>query len=408
MKKINYKSDFDFFLHLQSCIRNENGTCSTEDVGWPDFDWTASFWTSSKANRFVVSCRGGVCHNCFNDNGRIHVVANSHGLGNGMLNVEVFAEFPNEIYPDGFERVVTPMPLDIELVTGAGNCGVDADAEVVLPAAVIDYGKLSGTFGQILDEIAAQIEAILGGTIVLPPSDSLGEPKSKFPLFTRGIISIDSEPGRVYRNVGAVRVRVGINATREVNVYNKLSKGYVAPERMTCLESFDEKNGTAVFTRTDSDTPVRIGLKENTFLGDAKYLTVDSETGHIVSYSGSMLMPAEVPEVTLPDRGSSYSVPDDYVGSAFIGMLRHVNRKCRLDIEVKWRKRMHHSQDNRSTIMSPSLRYSGYRTLWSKNADKKTYSIAVIRVRRHLCKNRVGRWQYLAVYPYGPYAVLAK
>ncbi len=117
-------------------------------------------------------------------------------------------------------------------------------------------------------------------------------------------------------------------------------------------------------------------------------------------------MPAEVPEVTLPDRGSSYSVPDDYVGSVFIGMLRHVNRKCRLDIEVKWRKRMHHSQDNRSTIMS--LRYSGYRTLWSKNADKKTYSIAVIRVRRHLRKNRVGRWQYLAVYPYGPYAVLAK
>lgn len=50
MKKINYRSDFDFILRLTDCAGNE--------MGFPPNDWEARFYTSSNANTFVASCKG--------------------------------------------------------------------------------------------------------------------------------------------------------------------------------------------------------------------------------------------------------------------------------------------------------------------------------------------------------------
>lgn len=125
MRKINYKSDFDFILKLTDC--------KGEAVGWPEFDWSAQLYTKSKANAYTVSCRGGVCANCFNDEGRIHVVVDSHRLGLGRLNVELKAELPNGIYPDGTQDEFSPQALDIELVAAAGDCGTEAEVEAMLP-----------------------------------------------------------------------------------------------------------------------------------------------------------------------------------------------------------------------------------------------------------------------------------
>lgn len=125
MKQVNYKSDFDFLLRLQSC----NG----ENIGWPDYDWTAKFWTSSKSNTFTARCVGGVAENCFNDNNTIHIVANNHHLSPGQLKVEFTAKLPNKIYPDETERVVTPLPLNIELTNEAAPGRETANVELVMP-----------------------------------------------------------------------------------------------------------------------------------------------------------------------------------------------------------------------------------------------------------------------------------
>lgn len=125
MKKINYKSDFDFILRLTDCAGNE--------VGFPPYDWEARFYTSNKANMFVASCKGGVCIGCFNDEGQIHVVVNDPHMGLGSLNVELRIALPNDIYPDGTQDEVSPQPLDIMLVAGTGDCPTTAEVEAIVP-----------------------------------------------------------------------------------------------------------------------------------------------------------------------------------------------------------------------------------------------------------------------------------
>lgn len=125
MAKINYKSDFDFILTLRDAQGN--------DIGFPNFDWEARFWTFSLMHTMTASCRGGECINCFNDNNKIHIVVNAPALGCGRLQVEMVTHHENDIYPDGERTVYTPDALDIELVNGKGDTETTAKVEVVLP-----------------------------------------------------------------------------------------------------------------------------------------------------------------------------------------------------------------------------------------------------------------------------------
>lgn len=125
MKRINYKSDFDFILALRSC----NGI----ELGWPAFSWSARFWTSSKAQCFEASCIGGERRNCLDDGGRIRVVANDHRLQPGKLQCELHMRMPSEAYADGVMDVFEPAPLDIELVAGPGDCPTAVESILTLP-----------------------------------------------------------------------------------------------------------------------------------------------------------------------------------------------------------------------------------------------------------------------------------
>lgn len=125
MTKVNYKSDFDLILRLNMCAGD-----SCVDVGWPDYDWTAKFYTGSREKSYIASNIGGVLTNCFNDDGKIHVVFNNHGLDSGTLRVEFSAEIPNDMYPDGLKREVIPSPLGIELTRGRGDCSALIESSV--------------------------------------------------------------------------------------------------------------------------------------------------------------------------------------------------------------------------------------------------------------------------------------
>ena len=154
MRKINYKSDFDFILRLKDCNR--------KDVSWPSFDWDARFWTSTRANAVSASCKGGQLSNCFNDNGLIHIVLDNHHLSKGKLEMEFHAELPNGIYPDGVEDVFAPQPLDIMLVDGQGDCFTEAEVEYILPFAVVtayDTARAAG-FDGTAEEYYAGLSAL--------------------------------------------------------------------------------------------------------------------------------------------------------------------------------------------------------------------------------------------------------
>lgn len=155
MARINCRSDFDFKLELTDA----RGVA----IGWPEFDWTARFWTHHLSEVYVASCRQGVATNCFNDGGVIHVVADNHGLSAGPLHVEFRAEIPSALYPDGFRREVTRQTLDIELTRESGEQDVELTAELNLMGYKGDKGEAfrweDFTEAQ-LDALAARVQLV--------------------------------------------------------------------------------------------------------------------------------------------------------------------------------------------------------------------------------------------------------
>lgn len=132
----NYRDDFDFLLKLYSAVLDKDGNevkGSRRKLGWPDYDWSATMWTNSKANAYTASCTDGKCVNCYNDNGEIHIVVNDHHMGPGTVRLQFLAELPREIYPDGSQRNVISEPVNIELIIGKGDLPTEMEVEMLLP-----------------------------------------------------------------------------------------------------------------------------------------------------------------------------------------------------------------------------------------------------------------------------------
>lgn len=128
MRLINHKSDFDFILRLKDCKDPE------KTVPFPECDFDVRFWTSCKANAYTASCKGGVCVNCRREADGIRFIFDNHRLGVGQLKWEPHFELPDGLYPDGVRDLYSPGPLDIQLVSGAGDCGDRAEVERLIRA----------------------------------------------------------------------------------------------------------------------------------------------------------------------------------------------------------------------------------------------------------------------------------
>ena len=151
MRKVNYKSDFDFVMRLKAA--------SGKEVPFPECDWDAEFWTSSKTNAYRASCIGGEYVNFFREaDGSIHFVFNCHRMGKGVLKWEPHFCFPNGMYPDGIQDQFRKAQLDIELVDGDGDDVADTpDVEVYMPAVYLtayDLAVKQGYTGTYEDYVA--------------------------------------------------------------------------------------------------------------------------------------------------------------------------------------------------------------------------------------------------------------
>ncbi len=132
MRRINYKSDFDFLMKLKDA--------SGKEVPFPDCDWDALFWTSSKPNAYRASCIGGVCVNCRKEADGIRFIFDNHKMGMGALRWEPHFEIPDALYPDNIRDTYSLAPLEIELVSGAGDEPTEAEVEYILPFIKGDKG----------------------------------------------------------------------------------------------------------------------------------------------------------------------------------------------------------------------------------------------------------------------------
>lgn len=135
MKRINYKSDFDFILHLKDCKDPEKA------VSFPECDFDVLFFASNKAKAYRASYKDGVYTNCFRtDDGGMHFVFDNHRLGVGTLKWEPHFELPNDIYPDNIQDLFSKESLDIELVDGPSDCPTTAEIEIIAPFIKGDKG----------------------------------------------------------------------------------------------------------------------------------------------------------------------------------------------------------------------------------------------------------------------------
>lgn len=90
--------------------------------------------------------------NCFNDNNKIHIIANSHGLPTGTIHIEFVSFLPNSLYADGTQRVVQTIDTEIELVQRADDVSTCGSVEMVLHYAIVtsyDIAKVNGYSGTI-------------------------------------------------------------------------------------------------------------------------------------------------------------------------------------------------------------------------------------------------------------------
>jgi hypothetical protein len=131
INKVNCKSDFDF-----TAVFKAFGQGGEVEIGFANYDWEIVLTTGCShlaSKGYVVSYKGGVCTNCFNDNGKVHIVMNDHKLGVGQLQGVVKANIPNPIYPDGHQLLMHNMVLPFELVTDNGDAPSEVEVEILLP-----------------------------------------------------------------------------------------------------------------------------------------------------------------------------------------------------------------------------------------------------------------------------------
>ena len=130
-KKINYKSDFDFIVEVKATGTEDDKVA----IDFPQYDWEIILTAgdcSYNSRTYIVSYHKGVATNCYNDNGKIHIICDNHKLPVGQLQMEFRSFLPNSNYPDGTQKVVATYELDIELTTE--NTGItSAEVQIVLP-----------------------------------------------------------------------------------------------------------------------------------------------------------------------------------------------------------------------------------------------------------------------------------
>lgn len=171
----NFRSDFDMLLEMRD-------PATGDLIGWPECDWRARFYTRTPSNAYEASCIGGRYVNCFIDEGRLHVVFDSHRLEAGWLTVKFEWELPNGIYPDGFQHVCDPVKLNVELVRGRGDDITPIEAQMLLP-------YIKGEPFRFEDFTAEQLEALRG------PKGEQGERGEQGPKGDPGPQGEQGEPG---------------------------------------------------------------------------------------------------------------------------------------------------------------------------------------------------------------------
>lgn len=106
--RINRKSDFPLGIRLA-------------ERDFPDCDFTLRATSGNGFTVFKAERRNGICTHCKVSNGQLVVFFDNHNLGSGRIKIEVFIDYPDENYSDGYRRECYSVLSNIELVDDNGD-----------------------------------------------------------------------------------------------------------------------------------------------------------------------------------------------------------------------------------------------------------------------------------------------
>lgn len=128
IKRVWQRGDFDFILTLKDCT-------GEREIPFPECDFTLEIYSETGFRSYTAGVCDGVAVNCREDNGRIHVYCDNHGLPLGQLWGRLTLHCPDGEWPDGVRDTGDAFPLGIELVADrASCCKTAAEIELQLPA----------------------------------------------------------------------------------------------------------------------------------------------------------------------------------------------------------------------------------------------------------------------------------
>ena len=106
--RINRKSDFPLGIRLAG-------------GEFPDYDFTLRATSGSGFTVFKAERRNGICTHCKVSDGQLVVFFDNHNLGKGRVKIEVFIDFPDDNFSDGYRRECFTATSNIELVDDNGD-----------------------------------------------------------------------------------------------------------------------------------------------------------------------------------------------------------------------------------------------------------------------------------------------
>jgi hypothetical protein len=106
--RINRKSDFHLGIRLAG-------------REFPNYDFTLRATSGSGFTVFKAERRNGICTHCKVSDDQLVVFFDNHNLGKGRVKIEVFIDFPDDNFSDGYRRECFTAMSNIELVDDNGD-----------------------------------------------------------------------------------------------------------------------------------------------------------------------------------------------------------------------------------------------------------------------------------------------
>lgn len=140
-QEFNHRQEFPLLISFY--YKDEKGQLA--DFGFPPYDFKIIFWTVSRTETYMASCRyvdgEEKCVNCRRVGDKLLVIFDNYRLQPGELHSEMTMNVPSDLYPDGYRKDVILIHPEVRLIHGPTPAPSRAEVTAILPYIKGQDGK---------------------------------------------------------------------------------------------------------------------------------------------------------------------------------------------------------------------------------------------------------------------------